>query len=695
MFKVIAYGLLLVCLLVYCAYQAIINRSKISGFIEYVTPPKYSPNNPKVSTVSKKYITPRINNATEIIDFNRDFPVPSLPFRLDDTDLLKAEELTCEPESFGYSREKGELVFPEYIYPKCSQVNNQNDTRLKINDGFLYMDCPGKFKGRYVTGPVNSQKLATQDELYDLWEVHDYKKPAKLSENTEFAIGSCEENPTKTYKEAYMTPNFNEPAYKEAKQKVTGKPKIIFLLTLDSVSRRHFFRKLPKTIEYLNGLNRKDEYFVFDFKLHNILGATSVGNQVPIFGEKEKYNEDYGGSKNIDYIGETALWNILREHGYISLIGLENCDNYFPKSLGRIPHADYVINPFYCAVYKYTDYKLDIEFALKQRCLGAYMTHYYALNYTYNLAGMNQGVNQFLYLHLNAAHEATGLHAATLDEDLPDYIEKFLTSYGKTHDISIFLGADHGMRYGDWFKELSAYQEHKLPSLFLITNREFLSKFPNAYEALSMNTLRLTSKRDIRKTLLYMAGIDENTEFGVNLMKEISPKARTCKDAGIKPLECSCSQMLPVENPDPEFKHFLTRLQNLVEVTINAQSYASPIHSKGSICQKVYINQIEKAYSLQTSNVEEFIRIEMSVIGHPKVRFQATIFVSSYYSDLLTYSSMRYNSNAEVFRSSRVRSKIINISRLDKYAGKCELIAINAGLRADTCLCTDEVLENS
>lgn len=361
--------------------------------------------------------------------------------------------------------------------------------------------------------------------------------------------------------------------------------------------------------------------------------------------------------------------------------------------MGRNPDIDFIINPFYCAIYKYTDYKLDIDFKLKQRCLGAYMTHYYALNYTYNLANMYKGVNQFLYLHLNAAHEATGLHAATLDEDIPRFLHEFLKAFEKTHDVVIFLGADHGMRYGDWFKDLPAYQEHKLPSMFFITNRGFLDKFPNAYKALSANTNRLTSKMDLRKTILYIAGIQENTENAVNWMSEVSSKSRTCKDAGIEPLECSCTQMKLIENADTELQNLLYRISKLVELTINTESYANQKHPKGKICKKIAIKQVEKAYSLQMSNVEEFMRLEMSIQNDSKVRFQANVFVSSHWSDMLDYSSMKYNIQADAFRKAPIKYRILNISRLDKYAGKCEFIAISNGLRADTCLCTEEILE--
>lgn len=62
---------------------------------------------------------------------------------------------------------------------------------------------------------------------------------------------------------------------------------------------------------------------------------------------------------------------------------------------------------------------------------------------------MYNDVNLWLYAHINTAHEATGLHARTLDGDLVEFLDRVLRKYADTHDIVAFVMADHGMRYGD------------------------------------------------------------------------------------------------------------------------------------------------------------------------------------------------------------------------------------------------------
>jgi hypothetical protein len=56
------------------------------------------------------------------------------------------------------------------------------------------------------------------------------------------------------------------------------KPLRIVYIVVDSFSRRHFYRKLPDTVQYLNSLNQDSDYRVFDFKLQNIRGKDSINN---------------------------------------------------------------------------------------------------------------------------------------------------------------------------------------------------------------------------------------------------------------------------------------------------------------------------------------------------------------------------------------------------------------------------------
>jgi hypothetical protein len=112
------------------------------------------------------------------------------------------------------------------------------------------------------------------------------------------------------------------------------------MLTLDSFSRNHFFRKLDRTVDLLNDISKSSNFTIFDFKLHNVHASDSIENMLPIFGETEQAN--FLGDQDVDKLGEKGLWNIFRELGFVSVLGFENCDFRFPDAMGRKPKFDHI-----------------------------------------------------------------------------------------------------------------------------------------------------------------------------------------------------------------------------------------------------------------------------------------------------------------------------------------------------------------
>lgn len=82
------------------------------------------------------------------------------------------------------------------------------------------------------------------------------------------------------------------------------------------------------------------------------------------------------------------------------------------------------------------------------------MSHTYILDYTLQFARMYSGTNMWVHHHLNAAHEMSGQHAQTLDLDLTRFLKTILNEFSESHEIVLILGADHGMRYGDYRRDI-------------------------------------------------------------------------------------------------------------------------------------------------------------------------------------------------------------------------------------------------
>ena len=650
------------------------------------------------------------NSGTINVTANPSLPSRIAHFDIEDTKYVSAMRgvQTCVPLSFGYSLMEGNLLFPPYKYPACSSLLTETPPELDMNvtTGNFSMSCPALSHMSYVKNPPgllpNGQY--TYDDLAEKWVISSGRPGEMQLDDSEFVYGSCGEK----FTEAVNLPRVNSSAYNRAKRimeqrRVTEKPLTILLLTIDSFSRRHFYRKLNETVKLLNAIRDEGQFGVYDFKLNNVQGGNSIENMGSIFGDfipKELEDPPYE-----DRLGPTSLWHILKDLGYVTLIGQENCDYRFPGSLGRVLEVDHLVRNFYCAytlLFKRTMSKDE----LVQRCIGSHMSHYFTLNYTLNFMQMYQGLNQFIYLHIDTAHEATGQHAATLDPDLTEFLPRYLNwSQESGQDLVVFLQADHGMRYGRWFKDVSAVQELKLPSLFILAPKTLLARIPGSEEHLWTNTFRLTTKPDLRASILglgllpygdtYPVHADHYLDKSVDLFREDSPITRTCESAGIPVWYCSCLLLEPIDISaggltSNHFSDLVTAVSEYALYIINRETHSSPYLPEGYLCEKLTLESIGKPSGLNIGRSLELIRVELYVKQHKNVKFEVLAVVGAQFkSDLMRLEWDRYELLPFIYNGYQASIRIVGIERKDSYAGQCEAVSRVRSVRAEFCVCKD------
>ena len=176
------------------------------------------------------------------------------------------------------------------------------------------------------------------------------------------------------------------------------------------------------------------------------------------------------------------------------------------------------------------------------------------IDYVTQFLNNYKGLNKFAFVQSLAGHEDTGTIIATLDQDLPEQIDQILNT---DDDIVLFLMADHGMRYGEWFNRIEGSHEHKLPAMFTIVSKSIMDNIEGSYDTMQFNTNRLVSKLDIYRTLRHMSLYPYkqdysrlsseyrgwNRETGTNpvsLFLEKIPNTRSCDDINIPPYFCAC-----------------------------------------------------------------------------------------------------------------------------------------------------------
>ena len=622
-------------------------------------------------------------------------------FQLNDTEVVYPlkDTLACMPTTFGYSEAQGNLTFPHYGYPKCSSLVSDPTPKLHLDTthNLLTITCPNTTSyPRIVLGPPDTRKLTMRREIDDHWEVlQNPVSPLPTQSFHEFAFGTCDRN-REFFDQATYILRPNETEYQSTLRKMKElapanpqKPFIVMLLVIDSYSRKHFYRKMPLTAAYLNSLNHGSQYKVFDFKLHNIIGGNSVANQIPILSLKPSI-DDF--NPNQDFTGNSSLWSVFKSKGFMTYFGFEDCDDSFPRKIGRMPRVDHTTNQFYCAVYKFTDCRMS-KSSQKQRCIGPHMSHYYLLNYTYQFTNAYLKANQWLYLHLSAAHEASGQHAETLDSDLRDYLKTYLEVYSHSHEVMIMVEADHGMRYGDWYSDIQAFQENRLPVFFVIGSRKVLDEIPGVYDTLRHNSYRLNSKLDMRRTMLYLAELPYKQvtlpkEFdAVNLFTEKIRDNRTCEEISIPAWHCSCLELQPInltETWSEEMGHVLRLLANHAVSLFNEEAYAIQYAFKGNLCVKLHLNRIEAAYGVRLSTMTEELKLELSVQESASFRIEVTFLVTSSHRDTedASQSLLRL-----IYNGYYKTALLLTSMRLDRYVGSCEVAARAVDINPEYCVC--------
>ncbi|CAG9312321.1 unnamed protein product [Blepharisma stoltei] len=626
------------------------------------------------------------------------------PFSINDTDqmLMMKQIIPAIPASFGYTIEEAEILFPKYEYPRCDTLYEDRNKDIEVNlsnNKFEIKNCTG---GKFLVGPPKP-KLYTSPKLGKKhWNVKKYtKKNAKLQPHTEFIMGLC--NPESDHFDTFFTtPRFNAQAYSNAidtmksfktESKLDKKPLLIATITLDSFSRRHFFRKLPTTISYLNSLEMSAAWKVYDFKFHNIIGASTLENQSTFLGNNSIESYPLTDSR----LGRHALWKKLQRMGFMTLLGMEMCAYKLNTFFGPFPDADHVVQPFYCAAKDFAGYSSSKFKAKNIRCLGPQMSHWYLMDYSLRFAEMYSQTSLWIYNHFTAAHEITGQHAQTIDEDLTWYLKK-LAKFENTHNVVFMIVGDHGMRYAGFKSKPNSMQEHRLPVFFLAAKRELLDRIPNSYDTLEHNTYRLTTKPDLRRTVIYLAGelygktLNPDSRY-FNLFNEKVPNNRTCNDAGIPPWLCSTYYLknIDMQALDKAETKFLQTVAEEVINTINSNSYSSKIHDKGILCRKVTLKLINSASSTEAESNTMIYKIQLEINESDAV-FDAWTYVSPYETSLLD-SDKALHTFPVIHKSQKMIGKISQIYRIDSYGGKCEDASRSLGFNAEFCICNSDLLE--
>ncbi|OMJ88303.1 hypothetical protein SteCoe_9804 [Stentor coeruleus] len=366
-----------------------------------------------------------------------------------------------------------------------------------------------------------------------------------------------------------------------------SKPLTVVLFVIDSTSRKSLFRNLNKTVNFFNEEVVKDNStFSEEFVLYDFLGSNAIrdftrANMIPmLYGislETAKMKEKKKSiDKEVDkhfYLKrqiERSVWYYFKKKGFMTMFMNDAVSDYLSEDLGREILVDHQVSNIWKIGKQFFGYD---DMAEAHSCIGSSYAHNYSLDYLTEYLNDYKGLNKFAYVHVNTAHENTGMQLSISDRDYRNFFHKLLSSYThKDENLFFIFMSDHG-RYRKEYVTLEGYAEKALPFTIILSTKTLISSH-NFHQTLSTNTKRLLSRYDIYKTLKNLAILpyttitttslnyqEINTEFpSVSLLIEEIPKQRTCSDASIDENFCM-SDKFSILNPSSNNSTILSFIQ--------------------------------------------------------------------------------------------------------------------------------------
>ena len=328
----------------------------------------------------------------------------------------------------------------------------------------------------------------------------------------------------------------NETLVKE-REKLINKNDLIFknilIMFFDTLSRAHFHRKFPKTINFFNQFSKyetnytKKNITIFEFfKYHSLWTYTDPNLKAAYYGSKS----DDKGKHFVNY---------FKNNGYI--VGRVNtfcekeCVNNKKYEHGTWDHEGLSLG---CIKAFYDNILTGKLSSMIKKCLFGKDLSQYSFDYLEEFwTTYNEQNKMFLFQSLDG-HEPTGELIGYLDETLFNFLNKFyIKDYFK--DTAIIIFSDHGQHLNGPFYLLDSqdfYIEKSLPVLFLLLpNNEKLYN-ENLYEIIRSNQQTFVTSFDIYNTLVhfafgnnYLLYNKNSVSNGRSLLTEINYKERYCE----------------------------------------------------------------------------------------------------------------------------------------------------------------------
>ena len=312
----------------------------------------------------------------------------------------------------------------------------------------------------------------------------------------------------------------------------------VLIIYIDSISRAHYYRKMKKTIEFINNYYNKNKQFdntkshnSFQFmKYHQFHTITQYGTVPMFYGQSLKDNNG------------THILNNLNELGYITGFSNNQCTKeMFDLEKGAIENNlnfgkyDHELESLFCdpnftnLENPYTPYLGP--YSVKKRCLYGKNTYEYVFEFGVKFWESYSDQAKYLLLAFQDAHEGTGEVTRYLDDYLNDFLLK-MNNLNYLENTNIIFLSDHGNKMIGFYQLFNCddfIKEGTLGTLFLVIPKESDYLNQETFDNLLMNQNAMITPYDIYMTINNIIGYSdlinyynkiENNKESVEMLKK-------------------------------------------------------------------------------------------------------------------------------------------------------------------------------
>jgi len=425
--------------------------------------------------------------------------------------------------------------------------------------------------------------------IFRLTDCQPFEKEAEIDISTlEFLLVNCsgksverkKAERSSPYEFHYNLPMSHEPLQEKLKfwnQRPTdsARPISIKFLLLDSISRPHGLRSLPKTVSYL-----KDKLGFIEFKGYHALGEPTIHNYVPMMMGIatdhvgwEKKPPHYEGK----WDSEPFIWHNFSQLNYVTMDAEDMAYWHTFHFNGRKGFTkrqmDFNTRPYFLIqeeIAKMTQFTIKYSDKLIKynalNCVDRKNVWDFLLDYTYEFLEKFQNVPTFSITWWGWPNHDFLPATQVFDEPFVNFFQKLESSTSVLDNTIVILMGDHGFRWSNYSETKEGLLERNLPFFMIRLPPKFKEAYPEMAANLAQNSQRLTTHVDLFQTLAHLHRLmtpvvfekevhpnpsyGYNAKYGTSLFTNIPPE-RTCEDARIPQRFCSCNYPLW----DEDFKY--------------------------------------------------------------------------------------------------------------------------------------------